>query len=336
MLSNNYSPIVSVIVPIYNVEKYLSLCIDSIIEQSYSSLEIILVNDGSPDNSSNIIDNYASKDSRVKAIHIDNQGVSAARNLGLNIATGEFIVFVDADDYLSTDFISYMLDIFNKTQCDFAMSRNCFKIPGEQNQIKTDNILKMTSTEASTLLIHPDTIDVGCWNKMFNAQFLKDNRIKFPENFYMGEGLNFIIFAAQHSRYVGIGSRKVYYYRKDNITSATTVLSVEKYINALSAINNIEKKSIITSSEFKKSLMLHRYFTIFAAIRAILITNKRNEFNNEYKYYISFLRKNFFQFLSEKINLRKKIIVFLYCLSPLAASKITKFLNQSQSKHNTI
>ncbi|MGF7409752.1 glycosyltransferase family 2 protein [Providencia alcalifaciens] len=336
MPSYDYSPMVSIIVPIYNVEKYLSLCIDSIIKQSYSNLEIILVNDGSPDNSSNIINSYASKDSRIQAIHTNNQGVSAARNLGLNIATGEYIVFVDADDYLGIDFVSYMLDIFHKTQCDFAMSRNCFKIPGEQNQIKTDNILKMTSTEASSLLIHPDTIDVGCWNKMFNTKFLKDHKINFPENFYMGEGLNFIIFAAQYSSYIGVGNRKVYYYRKDNIASATTVLSVEKYINALSAIDNIEKKSIITSFEFEKSLMLHRYFTVFATIRAILITNKQTEFNNEYKYYISFLRKNIFRFLSEKINLRKKIIVCLYCLSPQAASKITKFLNKSRSKNNTI
>ncbi|QQO62348.1 glycosyltransferase [Providencia manganoxydans] len=326
-LKNDY-PIVSIIIPIYNVEKYLSLCIESIIEQTYSNLEIILINDGSPDNSSNIINNYASKDKRIKSIHINNKGVSAARNLGLDIATGEYIVFVDADDYLSIDFVSYMLDIFNKTQCDFAMSKNCFKVPGDKIQIKNDNVIKISSHEASTLLMYPDVVDIGCWNKMFSTRFLLKNKIKFPENFYMGEGLNFIILAAQQSKCVGVGNKKVYYYRKDNMTSATTVLNVKKYINALYAIDNIEKNSTIVSSEFKKALMLHKYLTIFATIRAILIKNKKNEFSIEYNEYMFFLRKNMFRILAERISLRKKTIVFLYCLNPVLASKITKLLNK--------
>ncbi|OUQ56652.1 hypothetical protein B5E58_10530, partial [Tyzzerella sp. An114] len=91
---------ISVIVPIYNVEKYLNRCVDSIINQTYKNLEIILVDDGSPDNCGKICDEYAKKDNRIKVVHKENGGVSSARNVGLNIATGDYIGFVDGDDWI--------------------------------------------------------------------------------------------------------------------------------------------------------------------------------------------------------------------------------------------
>ena len=95
---------ISVIVPIYNVEDYLHRCVDSIINQTYTNLEIILVDDGSPDNCLKICDEYAKKDSRIKVVHKKNGGLSDARNAGLEIATGEYIGFVDSDDYISLYF----------------------------------------------------------------------------------------------------------------------------------------------------------------------------------------------------------------------------------------
>lgn len=93
----------TIIVPIYNTENYLSECIDSILNQSYKDIELILINDGSTDNSSSICDEYSSKDKRIKVIHIENRGVSYARNTGLSIAKGEYITFVDSDDFVSND-----------------------------------------------------------------------------------------------------------------------------------------------------------------------------------------------------------------------------------------
>ena len=100
---------VSVIVPIYNVEKYIAECIESIIKQDYRNLEIILVDDGSPDKSGEICDFYKNKDERIIVIHKKNAGVSAARNSGLDAATGDFVCFVDGDDYLEEDYVSYLL-----------------------------------------------------------------------------------------------------------------------------------------------------------------------------------------------------------------------------------
>ena len=93
--------LISVIVPIYNVEKYLDKCVDSIINQTYKNLEIILVDDGSPDNCPQMCDDYAKKDSRIRVVHKENGGLSDARNAGMKVATGEYVSFIDSDDYIS-------------------------------------------------------------------------------------------------------------------------------------------------------------------------------------------------------------------------------------------
>ena len=113
--------LVSIIVPIYNVEQYLRECIDSIINQTYKNLEIILVDDGSPDNCGQICDEYAKKDDRIKVIHKQNGGLSSARNAGLDIATGEYISFIDSDDKISEKFIEYLYNLCGKYNTDISM-----------------------------------------------------------------------------------------------------------------------------------------------------------------------------------------------------------------------
>ena len=109
--------LVSIIVPVYNVDKYLERCVNSIIQQSYRNLEIILVDDGSTDNSGTICDTYKEKDDRIIVIHKENGGLSDARNAGIKIFTGEYVTFIDSDDYVSLDMISYMMLVLEKTAC---------------------------------------------------------------------------------------------------------------------------------------------------------------------------------------------------------------------------
>ncbi len=112
--------LISVIVPIYNTEKYLKKCIDSIISQTYTNLQIILVNDGSPDNSIEICNEYAKKDARIVIVNKQNGGLSSARNAGLGVATGHYVVFVDSDDYIKEDALDKMMSIMDETQADIA------------------------------------------------------------------------------------------------------------------------------------------------------------------------------------------------------------------------
>ena len=119
------NPLISIIIPVYNVEKYLSECIESVINQTYKNLEIILVNDGSTDSCPQICEEYAAKDNRIKVIHKKNGGLSDARNIGLKQATGALISFVDSDDLLSLDFCQRLLDALIESdadivECDFV------------------------------------------------------------------------------------------------------------------------------------------------------------------------------------------------------------------------
>ena len=105
--------LLSIIVPVYNVEKYLNRCIESIVNQTYKTIEIILIDDGSSDNSSYLCDEWAKKDSRIKVVHKQNGGVSSARNQGIKVATGEYVQFVDSDDYLDVDFCKNIMSEYS-------------------------------------------------------------------------------------------------------------------------------------------------------------------------------------------------------------------------------
>ena len=109
---------ISIIVPVYQAEKYISKCIESIVNQTYKNLEIILVDDGSTDRSGEICDEYGKKDNRIVVVHNKNKGVSVARNCGLDIATGDYITFVDSDDYIDLQMYSEMMKVVEKYSCD--------------------------------------------------------------------------------------------------------------------------------------------------------------------------------------------------------------------------
>ena len=121
---------VSIIVPVYNVEKYLKRCVDSLIEQSYKNLEIILVDDGSKDNSFSICKEYESKDSRVRIFHKENEGLGLTRNYGIEKSTGEYITFVDSDDYLTLDAVETMVEKAAVTNADVVVANMFYKDKG--------------------------------------------------------------------------------------------------------------------------------------------------------------------------------------------------------------
>lgn len=171
---------ISIIVPIYNVEKYLEQCIESIINQEYKNLEIILVDDGSSDKCSNIIDNYAQKDDRIKAFHKENGGLSDARNYGLDRATGNYICFVDSDDFVEKDFISSMYNNIKKYKVDIVAC-NSYEFYNK-NKIKVSNYLNIeklyNKIEASKYLYIIGYYNVGVWNKMYEKKIWE--QVRFP------------------------------------------------------------------------------------------------------------------------------------------------------------
>ncbi len=185
---------ISVIVPIYNVEPYLEMCVNSIINQTYQNIEIILVDDGSPDRCGEMCDEYAQKDNRIVVIHKKNGGLSSARNAGLNISTGDFIMFVDSDDWVEKNFCETPLNEILKKEVD-CLAFGYFKHEDEKIITKTTNHPRFLNAEKaiSSIINHDDIIYNFAVNKIYRRHVF--NEIRFPEGrLFEDQGTTYRIF----------------------------------------------------------------------------------------------------------------------------------------------
>ncbi len=183
---------ISIIVPVYNTEKYLHRCIDSILSQSFADFELLLVNDGSNDKSGIICDEYAAKDNRIRVFHKENGGVSSARNLGIDKAKGEYIIFVDADDYIKPDYIKHFISIG-----DYDMMVSGFQRFGAFNDIVVPKEFKIVNI-AEQLYEEWGHTAVGFlywypWCKMFKTDIVRKYNINFNEQMFYSEDFCFIM-----------------------------------------------------------------------------------------------------------------------------------------------
>lgn len=171
-------PLISVIVPVYKVEQYLDQCIRSIVEQTYRNLEIILVDDGSPDNCGAICDAWAAKDERIRVIHQNNSGGGAARNAALDAASGELISFVDSDDYISRDMLEYLYSLLKLgadiAECGYLQTEDDNAVFGE----KAGDPAFYTAEEAMACHIQDTVFRQLIWNKLYRREVVGDTR--FP------------------------------------------------------------------------------------------------------------------------------------------------------------
>ena len=169
--------LVSIVIPVYNVEKYIRECLDSVINQTYTNLQIILVDDGSTDNSGNVCDEYAEKDNRITVIHQKNAGAGAAKNTGLDLVKGENLSIIDSDDYLELDMYETMINIMNSHNVDVVQC--LFRSIFVDGQICSDNI--EVGKKSSSVYLKEYIYDwkyALFWNKLYKTTLLKD--IRFP------------------------------------------------------------------------------------------------------------------------------------------------------------
>lgn len=186
---------ISIIVPVYNVEKYVEKCIQSLINQSYKNIEIILVDDGSNDRSNKIIDEYAKVDSRILTIHQKNKGVSAARNAGLKVATGEYVGFVDPDDYVDYQMYETMLKKIELNMSDLAVCgfSKVTELSDKEEifEIKDELLSPKKCVEDLFDFRGGYAIKPSVWNKLFRRDKIGD--LKFDENIGISEDLKFVV-----------------------------------------------------------------------------------------------------------------------------------------------
>lgn len=319
--------LISVILPVYNVGKFIGKCLASIISQSYTNMEIILVNDGSTDNSVEIINEYIDKDERIKLVNSENKGVSVARNIGLEKSQGDFIVFIDSDDYIAPDFMSYMLAIYKQTNADICLSMNNFSTK-DKEQVKKDSINTISAEKGVAELLYP-RIRMGVWNKLWKREFIEKNHFRFLEGQHTGEGLIFMTNAAQYANCIGVGRRKVYCYRLDNDESATTKANVEKHgIGSLNAMDIVEANLDMSSSIISNAMKYQRWSTSTYALRHIIDAGSQREYNELYSRLKKEIRKNSLKMLRPSVSLplRMRCIAIARCLSPVGITKLSLHL----------
>lgn len=215
--------LISVIVPVYNVEKYVQRCIDSITEQTYQNLEIILVDDGSTDSSGEICDKSAEKDSRIHVLHKENGGLSDARNVGIEISKGRYITFVDSDDYIKTDYIMYLYNILTENQADISACAN-IKVEEDGTVIRKKKsgvtMQTFTNVQAMEQLFYQKQFENSAWGKMYKKGLFEE--IRYPVGkLYEDLGTTYKVFF--QSQKVVSSSEEKYFYRqrKNSIMSRT-------------------------------------------------------------------------------------------------------------------
>lgn len=263
----NNMPLVSIIIPVYNVEKYIKECLESVINQTYKNLEIILVDDGSPDNCGKICDEYSEKDSRIHVIHKANGGVSSARNAGIEASTGEWIYFCDPDDWIELDLIKKALGFSIKNNCDMCMFD--YNAVYKNKYIHHDG-LKNRKTLFTELNDSKLFFDYSCSCGTMCNVITKSNIIKqlrFDESFSCGEDelYKFQLYSKMNSFcYI---KEDLYYYRNNSLSS----VNLQSYSTVIAYGSELykRKKDIIKTENYSANALkaIHsKYLELFGII----------------------------------------------------------------------
>lgn len=225
-----HETLLSVIIPVYNVEEYLVKCVDSILGQTYRSLEVILVNDGSKDGSGRICDDFAAKDPRVKVIHQENGGLSRARNAGIEAATGEYITFVDSDDWIEADAYEHLLSLIEKYQVKLVCGGN-FDVDGGTGEKKLGLCPKkeevLTAEEFVGRMLLWDGFDSSACDKIYHRSLLENFR--YPEGKVCEDvAITYKIVLSTDRAALSDRPFYNYYHRPGSITISTAEVITEK------------------------------------------------------------------------------------------------------------
>ena len=241
--------LISIIIPVYKVEKYLEKCIESVLKQTYTNLQIILVDDGSPDNCGKICDEYAKKDPRIEVIHKVNGGLSDARNVGIAKAKGKYIGFVDSDDYIKEDMYEILINLIKEYDADVSICNLYDVIDGKEYIKNNENgIQEYSRLEILKEVLLDKNIQSYAWNKLYKKELFDE--IKYPiGKKYEDIGTTFYVF--EKCNKIVVTSEPEYYYLKrsdslvNNVTESTvldyTDIIIQRYLYTQKNIEKLRK-----------------------------------------------------------------------------------------------
>lgn len=344
-------PKVSIIVPIYNVERYLDRCMQSLLNQTLKDIEIIMVDDGSPDNCPKMCDEYAKKDERVKVIHKQNGGLGYARNSGLEIATGEYVAFVDSDDYVELDMYEKLYETA-KTSCSdtvfcgFKMYYNGGKTSNHQH---TKRLLTFKNEEVKDLML--DFIaseprykrdwkyEMSVWHGIYSTDIIQMNNLKFiSERELLSEDLPFQVRYLKNSKAVAYMPDCFYYYCMNNAGSLTHAnYSPDKLSRTLKLIDFLSKE---TEQVEGAELRVKRFFISY--LRALLygIAESNFDISTKRSYALELSDDKIWKIINgypyTTLNFNSKIICFMQrhslCLLGLLYVKLVTMIKNIKTR----
>lgn len=290
--------IVSVIVPIYNVEKYLSDCLNSIINQTYKNLEIILVDDGSTDESSTIANYYSKKDKRIKVFHKKNGGLSDARNFGIEKANGKYLLFVDSDDFIEVTMIEELINSINEFHSDISVCGRYIysnEIIDEKHSLKEKKIYN-TEDALKEVLLGKD-MEEATWDKLYKKELFEDIRFPIGE---INEDIVTIPLVIGKAKIVSHVGKPLYYYRYNPTGISKSAYSEKKNI----IIPHLKFLGDYINKEFPN---LRLYFNMceYRYSYSLLLSlckhkDIKKKYSKEYKTYKKMFRKNYILALTHK------------------------------------
>lgn len=325
---SNKDKLISIIVPIYKVEKYLKKCIESILKQTYKNIEIILVDDGSPDNCGKICDDYKQMDKRIKVIHKNNGGLSEARNYGIREARGDYLLFVDSDDFIAENICEILINNINKYSADMAICNfyyvfeNKKAIKNEMSSKKDVQVLEKENIIREYFLNYSVDLNVA-WNKLYKKDIFKGkNAILFPVGKLHED--TYIMYKIYYNlnRLVRI-NKPLYYYRQrnDSIISSFSIKNVEDimgyikdyYIFSKNVNKDLKqmieavalKEYVGTVNRIQESNLCDECMFILKNMRVIILENTNNIRKNPY---IKFKHLKYYYLLKYKCLLKYKKI----------------------------
>ncbi|EOE6412148.1 glycosyltransferase family 2 protein [Enterococcus hirae] len=317
---------ISIIVPVYKVEKYLKKCVDSILAQTFSDFELILVDDGSPDNSGRICDDYAKKDARVRVVHKQNGGLSSARNAGIEVAKGKYLGFVDSDDYIAEDMYELLYKAIIKEEADLSICGIYDVYEGKDPIIKPTIKKTVTAEEALLLILQGNIISVHAVNKLYKRELF--STIRYPEGKYHEDSFIIVDLLNQCHKVAIDSEQKYYYYHR--LGSINTENFSEKQFEFIEAWENNEIKLKDRSQEIKKAAHQRVCFANFLVLDKIIVANVTDR--PETKEIVSYLRHNFRFIMENEIFTKSRKFSTLLLMISL---HLYKFPVEFRRKHIT-
>lgn len=316
---------ITIIIPIYNASLYLSRCLDSILAQKFEDWQLLLVDDGSKDDSLRVMQEYAVRDSRVRVFHKENEGVSIARQYGLDRVDTPYFIYCDADDYVEPDYLERLHKAITENHSDLAICAYWEEYGDHQ-------VLMDTPNSSVTGLIHNflnDKVWGVTWNKLYKTSVVRDNKIRFVPHLQMWEDLAFTIDYCLVARSVSFVHQPLYHYVQTSQSSITKNEDLAKKQDRVTVIRHFEKsmENIGRWQEFQNSLLTVKFHVAYIAVDNIVTSERLGYFTSAFPeiFKSSFLLKKH-PLVIGLVRLKMENLLYVGYFMRVVKNKIRKIL----------